>query len=95
MKLTSEDKSLLRQLGYPDKDFPQIESAMQVRCTKYELGSKAISRDRAIALLGRRKYLAGLSRSAFHYTAAQLIGENEKDGIVYFDSSRLFKEESR
>ena len=53
MKLTAEDKALLRQMGYPDKDFPQIESAMQARCTKYELGSNTISRDRAIALLGR------------------------------------------
>lgn len=89
MKLTAEDKSLLRQLGYADKDFPQIESAMQARHTKYKLESKAISHDRAIALLGRQEYLLGLARSAFHYTAARTVGESEKSSVVYFDSSRL------
>lgn len=91
MKLTSEDKDLLRQWGYVDKDFPQIEFAMQARYTKYKLGNKAISRGRALGLLGRPQYLSGIARSAFHYTAARTIGENEESGVVFFDSSRLFK----
>ena len=43
MKLTSEDKDLLRQWGFDDKDFPQIELATQARYTKYQLGNKSIS----------------------------------------------------
>ena len=91
MKLTSEDKDLLRQWGYVDKDFAQIELAMQARYTKYKLGTTAISRKRALGLLGRRKYLSGIARSAFHYTAARTVGDDEKSGVVFFDSSRLFK----
>ena len=91
MKLSSEDKALLRQWGYPDEDFPQIELAMQARYTKYKLENKAISRERALDLLGRRKYLSGIARSAFHYTAARTIGDDEESGVVFFDSSRLFK----
>ena len=91
MKLTSEDKDLLRQWGFDDKDFPQIELATQTRYTKYQIGNKSISRGRALDLLGRRKYLSGIARSAFHYTAARTVGENEESGVVFFDSSRLFK----
>ena len=91
MKLTEEDKNLLRRLGYSDKDFPQIESAAEARHTKYRLGNEAVPRDRAIGLLGRHKYLSGLARSAFHHTAAQTVGENAESGVVYFDSSALFK----
>ena len=91
MKLTSEDKALLRQYGYADENFPQIELAMQTRYTKYKLGNTAISRERALGLLGRRKYLSGIARSAFHYTAARTIEESEESGVVCFDSSRLFR----
>ena len=91
MKLTSEDKALLRQYRYVNEDFPQIELAMQARYTKYKVGNKAISREQALDLLGRHKYLSGVARSAFHYTAARTVGEDETSGIVCFDSSRLFK----
>ena len=91
MKLSGEDKALLRQWGFDDKDFPQIELATQARYTKYKLGNKAISRERALCLLGRRKYLSGIARSAFHYTAARTVGDDGESGVVCFDSSRLFK----
>ena len=91
MKLTAEDKVLLREWGFPDEDFWQIELAMQERYTKYKLDGKTISRERALRLLGRRKYLSGLARSALHYTAARTVGESEESGVVSFDSSRLFK----
>lgn len=90
MRLTSEDKTLLRQWGYDDKDFPQIELAMQAHCTKYKLRNKVISHEQALDLLGRRKYLSGIARSAFHFTAARTIGESEESGVIQFDSSRLF-----
>ena len=91
MKLTNEDKALLRQWGFLDEDLPQIELAMQSRYTKYKLGNKAISRERALGLLGRHKYLSGIARSAFHYTAARTVGDSEESGVVCFDSSKLFR----
>ena len=92
MKLTQEDQQLLKEIGHLDDDFPQIKLAMQNRYTKYRYQNKYISRERAIQLLGRRKYICGLSRSAFHWSAAQVVGacNNPEDGVVYFDSRNLF-----
>ena len=93
MKLTEEDKQLLRKLGHPDTDFPQIEEAMQTKYTKYDYQGKRISREKAVELLGRRKYICGLSRSAFHWDAVQLVSENNgpEENVVYFNSHNLFK----
>ena len=70
----------------PESDLGQIEEA--ARRTAYEYDGKRISRGEAISLLGRRSYLAGISRSAFHHTSVQLTPEEKP---VYFDSSRLFE----
>lgn len=87
MKLTENDKALLRRWGEEDKYFPQIEEA--TRRTTYELDGKRISANEAIAALGREEYLSGIHRSAFHYTAVR----KTRDGrLVYFDSSILFKD---
>lgn len=75
MKLTESDKKQLRENGYIESDFPQIEKAMQKSKTKYstvniQTGKKeTISRERAIEILGREMWLSGISRSAFHWTA--------------------------
>lgn len=88
MKLTNEDKELLVSLGYPEDDFEQIEAATVV--TTYKLNHKEkITRDKAIELLGRRTYLSGISRSAFHFTSCRQV-EGTGD-VVAFDSSKLFK----
>lgn len=89
MKLTKIDMEQLLNWGHPEKDFHQIEMAMETRYTTYKLNDKRISRKKAIELLGREKYLAGISRSAFHYSAAQHV--KDSDDIVYFDSFALFK----
>lgn len=88
MKLTEKDKALLIEWGYPESDFPQIEEAMKKKNTKYEFECSAISREKAIELLGREEYLSGIARSAFHFTAAREVSNGK---IVYFDSSNLFK----
>ena len=88
MKLTNEDKALLLDWGYTEKDFAQIEEAFQKRKTTYSLDSVQITREKALELLGRRQYLAGISRSAFHWTSAQ---ETSDGKWVCFDSSKLFK----
>ena len=88
MKLSSVDKTLLLRWGYQTADFPQIEVAMQSRNTKYTLEGQTISQATAITVLGRKQFLTGISRSAFHATAAK---ETEAEKTVLFDSSRLFK----
>lgn len=92
MKLTKSDKELLAFWGFREKDFPQIEEAMKKSKTKYTLGATPISREKAIALLGRDMYLSGISRSAFHFSAAREVpSKSVVSKIVYFDSSRLLK----
>lgn len=94
MKLTNEDKALLLDWGYPEEDLAQIEEAFQKSKTKYELGSFSISREEALRLLGRRQYLSGIARSAFHRTAARSVPMSMSGEVVYFDSSNLFKSAS-
>lgn len=91
MKLSKSDKELLANWGFREKDFPQIEEAMQKSKTKYKLGVTPISRDEAIRVLGRRQYLSGITRSAFHFSAAREVPMSTSGEVVYFDSSRLFK----
>lgn len=88
MELTAADKKTLLEWGHTERDFHQIEEAFEKSKTKYTLGSKPISREKAVSLLGQRQYLAGIARSAFHYTAAQVTPGGQ---TVYFDSSRLFR----
>ena len=93
LKLTNEDKKLLKNWGYPDEDLTQIERATTK--TKYELARTSfntsenkISTDEAIEILGRKEYLSGIARSAFHWSACR---QNEKGQTVYFNSSKLFR----
>lgn len=88
MKLTIDDKKILKDFGCNILDFFQIEKAMGNSITTYEIETKPISREEAKELLGKKIYLSGISRSAFHGSAAR----ETKDGrAIYFDSSRLFR----
>ena len=87
MKFTKKDKNFLFSLGYTERDLPQIEEATHSTKTKYNLDGKPIGREEAIQLLGRQKYLTGISRSAFHWSAARMTDDGR---TVMFDSSRLF-----
>ena len=77
MKLTNEDKKQLKENGYTENDFSQIERAMQKSKTKYsavniQTGKKEnITREKAIEILGRDVWLSGISRSAFHWTTTR------------------------
>jgi hypothetical protein len=97
MKLNKADREYLTRIGHTEKDLEQIERA--TRKTIYEFVDNAdgscesyhkekVSAEKAIELLGRETYLSGLSRSAFHFTAAREI--DGTNNIVYFDSSKLF-----
>ena len=90
-KLTTEQKQILLDFGYPKQDFKQIEKAL----SKTELhllierkDDEPISIEKAIELLGQTAFLSGLSRSAFHYSAIRHIKEGQS---VYFNSAKLFR----
>jgi hypothetical protein len=86
MKLTIEDKKLLKSWGYKTKDFNQIEEATNK--TEYELNDDRITLTEVLQVLDRETYLNGISRSAFHWSACR---QNKDGETVYFDSSKLFK----
>ena len=94
MRLTEEDKADLLAMDVPAEDFQRIEEVAQTKYTRYTLyenGSergKRISREETIRLLGRRVWLSGLARSAFHNSARR--GPDGGPFFVIFDSHRYF-----
>lgn len=88
VKLSREDQELLRSLDCEERDFPQIERALRKDMTTYKMDSKRISREQAIELLGKRSFLSGISRSAFHCTAVRKTADGR---FVLFNSYNLFK----
>lgn len=95
MRLTNDDKFLLKDWGFPEEDFDQIETAFMKKYTTYKLlkggeneKEETISREKALEILGREQYLSGIGRSAFHWTS---VRENDEGKCVYFNSSKLFK----
>lgn len=88
MKLTKKDKEILLSGGISENDFPQIEAASTGRNTTYTVDNQRISRNKAIALLGRKRFLFGLARSAFHWSSCQTTPDGRE---VSFDSSKFFE----
>ena len=93
MKLTVEDKKNLIEMGYAEQDFEQIGLAgthtiYKERCA--DGTSKKVPRARVIELLGRRTFLSGLGRSAFHWSAVRETEDGKTN--IYFNSSKLFKD---
>lgn len=88
MKLSKEGKELLRSWGYEEWELRQIEEALRTDKTVYELENRKISRKQAMELLGMQRFLSGIARSAFHWSAACETADGK---VVYFDSHRLFK----
>ena len=69
-RLTAEDKKILLAAGYLNEDMEQIEIEANVcvytrhkRRQDYEIG-----RDEAIEALGRKDWLYGIGRTAFHWS---------------------------
>ena len=93
MKLTVEDKKILREFGHKEnKELKQIERAISKTTftvfTRGKCDEKEISLIDALELLDRKEFLSGIGRSAFHWSSVR----DTKDGrCVYFDSSRFFK----
>ena len=92
--LSEEDKKILREWGYIEKDIEQIERGISK--TQYFLENQTTGEDKKITpeearnILGTEKFLSGLGRSCFHYNS----GRESEDGLyVHFDSSKLLEEE--
>ena len=91
MKLTKADREYIRRNFWEDdKHIDQIEAAISK--TKFKLGDEPIGVTRAVAVLGREKFLAGMDRSAFHRSA---VVQTDDGRNVYFDSGAYFKEDSK
>lgn len=85
-KLTFEDKELLRTWGYEDREFKQIENCANNGEYFHLKGNRsyAICLKTALKKLGCKKFLSGLSRSAFHWSAVR----EYNDYKVLFDMGK-------
>lgn len=75
LQLTEQDKVLLRKWGYTPSDYKQIEDCMN-NATFEIWGDNIddcnhISVDTALWYCGRRNFLNGCSRAAFHASAVR------------------------
>ena len=86
MRFSDEDIKIMKSWGCTPEDIAQIGRALPK--TDFRYRGEKIGRDRASDLLGRREFLSGMARSAFHFTAVRLTDRGEE---VFFDSSRFFK----
>lgn len=108
LKLSESDIDYLKEIGYEDKDIPQIEEALNVTiytvvdADKDENGSTIIpdkeddveiTAEEARQILGDNTFLSGLSRSAFHWTSGRWNSDESK--YVSFNSSKLFESEEK
>ena len=69
MRLTSEEKEILRSMGYLDWDIQQIEAASNYTSYKVSETDKTISEEEALELLERKAFLSGMARSTFSATS--------------------------
>lgn len=94
MKLTNKDKKYLLSIGHIEEDLGQIADAITyTRYESFETTNESVvtrlNQKQVIKLLGREKFLSGMSRSAFHYSAVQFTDDDKI--CVMFDSSKFFK----
>ena len=92
MKLTTKDIELLKSWGYLQEDIPQIQKAISRSSYSLYNGKtdeeNFISASEALDILGRKEFLSGIARSAFHWGSCR---ETSKGDVIYFDSSALFR----
>ena len=83
--LNTDDVKLLNDMGYKKDDFEQIQYAMLVSDIK--LNGKKTSTKKTVEILGRKDFLSGIARSAFHGSSGRINGDNS----VSFESYILFE----
>lgn len=83
--LTADDKKILLDWGNSEEDLDQIELEANVceftQCYKSKPDRK-ITRDEAIKILGRKQFLSGIDRAAFHWNC----GRENGNRYVHFES---------
>lgn len=95
MQLTNKDKEYLKSIGYEEKDFTQIEEAMNKSTFAiFKEGEidkcKVVDYEKARDLLGNEGLLSGLSRSAFHFSSSREIPHTFGKYSISIDSGVLF-----
>ena len=80
-RLTDQDKQILLECGYLNRDFAQIEFAAQEVDLFYD--NKKISIDTCIELLGRKRFLTGIARAAFHWSASRCVSEDGRSSVLF------------
>lgn len=75
MKLTEQDKQTLRDFGHPESDMRQLCEAAR-RCKHTDENGNRITAEKAVEMLGRKTWLSGISRAAFHATAEREENNN-------------------
>ena len=92
MILTKEDKKLLKSWGFKTGDFKQIEVVST--CCLYSIFTEGMKKDKlicaeeALEALGRKDFLSGLCRSAFHWSSTRITEDGKTS--VSFDASPYF-----
>lgn len=87
MELTKQDKQILREIGHPESDMRQLaEAARRCKYENYKDGKKLTAAE-VINLIGRKYWLYGISRAAFHFTTSR----TENGQHIGFDCSAMFK----
>lgn len=88
MKLTNEDKEILLSIGHPESDMRQLsEAARRCKYKNNKDGKKRMTASEVINLIGRKYWLYGISRAAFHFTTSR----TENGQNISFDCSAMFK----
>lgn len=84
-QLTKDEKEYFKTAGFTEEEIKQIENAYKYTTYTMLVGDdeESLTAEEAMKILGRRKFVLGLERSAFHRTASQ--------EHVYFDSSEFFR----
>lgn len=95
-ELTDEDVKELLDIGVPGDDIYQIKQVAKIVKLgydwDYENGTSEggpISASEAIGIIGKHKFLCGLDRCAFHWTATQ--SNNDGTVVIYYNASEYFK----
>lgn len=92
MKLTKEDIKHLLNAGYLKSDIPQIEKAISISTyTLIDSDDKnlgCLSANQAVEKLGRKSFISGIARSAFHWSSCREISDGY---AIHFNSSALFR----
>lgn len=94
MKLSENTKAYLVSIGYDENDFKQIEDAMsQSTFAIFVEGEgdscKIVTPKEAKELLGEEVFAGVVARSAFHFSASQVVPNTMGEYIVTVDSGEM------